>query len=120
MPLVVTLSGPENTRAKTEVALEDAGLTIFPPDHYAVGRTSYDSDDWGHLPPLPSGDTPKQKHGFIAVLARDAEDLNRAVRVVEPHKWVLRLHYHLLEPVPDPVSSVMQRLAVLEARVGVS
>lgn len=139
------LSGPENTRAKTEVALEDAHLPIFPPDHYAIGRKSYQAEDWEvHLSPhqmmrLPDRDDPEKAsdpplfgpapgvdtsvpYGFVAVLASDPTALNVAVRVVEPFGWVLRKHGDLSpEPEPDPIvrrfSVMEQKIAELESRL---
>lgn len=141
------LSGPENTRANVEVALEDAHLPIFPPDHYAIGRKSYQAEGWPHLTPypmvrMPDKDDPEkasdppvfapapgvdasQQHGFVAVLANDVTALNVAVRVVEPFGWTLRVHHDLPpEPQPDPIvqtfTRMEQRIAELESRLGMS
>lgn len=111
---VVVLSGPEKTRAKVELALEDAHLPIFPSDHHAVGRQSYKAEHWSL--PAPEG------HGYVAVLANEAEELNRAVSVVEKHDWVLRVHYHVPPaPKPDPlaatIADMQRKIAELEGRL---
>lgn len=120
--LVAWFSGPERTRAAMEVALEDAKLPIFPPDHYAVGRKSYSAEDCKHLAPLLSGTEPSEAHEFVAILADGIGDVNRASGVVEPHGWVLRMHHDLPpEPKPDPIiqtfNRMEQRIAELEHRI---
>lgn len=122
--LVAWFSGPERTRANTEVALEDAKLPIFPPDHYAVGRKSYSAEDCKHLTTLPSGKEPSEEHGFVAILAQNIGDVNRAAGAAEPHGWVLRMHYDLPpEPKPDPIiqafNRMEQRIAELEHMIAV-
>lgn len=114
--LVAVLSGPEKTRAKVEVALEHAHLSTLPADHHAIGRRSYGAEHWDGY--LPADDD----HGFIAVLVDGADELNRAVAIVEKHGWVLRVHYELpAEPKADPLRSVLEeyerRIAHLERRL---
>jgi hypothetical protein len=100
--LIACLSGPERTRANVEVALEDARIPQLPDDHHGMM-------DWNRkLPQLPSGEEPKEPHGFVTVHVADAEGLNKAVSACEPHSWVLRVHY----PEPDrPEPSPEQRIA---------
>ena len=38
MSYVICLSWPERTRARAGLALEDAHLSILPPDHHAIGQ----------------------------------------------------------------------------------
>ena len=122
-PIVVTLSGPDSTRAKAELALETAHLPVIPADHYSVGRKSYDPKHWGHLAQLPSGQEPDEQHSFIAVLAESEASFHTSYRVVEQFGWVLRVHYELpQEPQPDPIVATLaemrQKIAELEQRVG--
>jgi hypothetical protein len=65
--------------------------------------------DWNRkLPQLPSGEEPKEPHGFVTVHVADAEGLNKAVSACEPHDWILRVHY----PEPDkPEPSPEMKLA---------
>lgn len=126
MSLVIWLSGPESSRAKTELALEDAGLHIFPPDHYAIGRKSFSAEHCQHLPMVASGPEPDEDHGFVAVLGPDeTSSHSMAQRVVEPYGWVLRIHHELPpEPEPNPVleavRKMQQRIDELEARLGIT
>jgi hypothetical protein len=77
---VVALSGPPDTRAQAEVALESAGVPLLPKDHHAGA-------DWRRK--FPDDD--------CAWLTCIHDDVNVPTRAVEAAGWVLRVHY----PMPD-------------------
>lgn len=117
-PVVVTLSGPEKTRAKAELALEKARLTIIPPTEWPIQRQSYQAEHWPQLTQLPSGQPPDEEHGFIAVLAETEAAFHAAYTCVEKAKWVLRVHYELPEkPKPDPTVALMATIAEMQAEI---
>jgi hypothetical protein len=129
-PLVAWLSGPEAARAKTEIALEDAGIEIFPPDHWALParydspfpRQSFAAEEVTHLTALPSGEEPKKPHGFVAVLCAGVDELNQAKAAAEAHKWALRVH-GAMPPKPQQteleklLASYERRIAHLESQL---
>ena len=130
-PIVVTLSGPEKTRAKAELALEKARLTIIPSTEWPIQRPSYQAEHWPHMTAWPVVRLPdkdeyvaaphvdtKLEHGFVAVLAETEELFHAAYACVEKHGWVLRTHYELPpKPKPDPTSTLMATIADMQAEI---
>jgi hypothetical protein len=130
-PAVVVLSGPEKTRAKAELALEKARLTIIPPKEWPIQRESYAAEHWPHLTPYPMVRLPdkdeyvpaphvdtKLEHGFVAVLAETEELFHAAYAAVEKHKWTLRTHYELpAMPPPDPMTKLMATMQEMQAEI---
>ncbi len=130
-PYVVVLSGPEKTRAKAELALEKARLTIIPPGEWPINRQSYKAEHWPHLTPYPMVRLPDKdeyvpaphvdttiEHGFIAVLAETEELFHAAYGVVEKAGWVLRLHRELGEkPKPSPADGLAATIAQMQAEI---
>lgn len=136
-PVVVTLSGPESTRAKAEIALEKAHLTIIPPREWPIQRESYRAEHWPHLTPInlvydpikdehvlpdpdihsvPDGYLDDLEHGFLAVLADTEQAFHAAYGVVEHAGWVLRVHYELpAKPEPDPITATLTEMRELIA-----
>lgn len=113
-PVVVVLSGPESARAKAEIALEKARLTVIPPNEWPIQRQSYKAEHWPHLTQLPSGQDPDEEHGFVAVLAETEQAFHAAYGVVEKAGWVLRVHYELpSKPEPDPITATLQEMRSL-------
>ena len=123
-PVVVVLSGPEKTRAKAELALEKARLTIIPPKEWPIQRESYAAEHWPHISPYPMVRLPDKDEyvpapfvntddewGHIAVLAETEALFHVAYQCVEKHKWVLRQHYELPEkPKPHPMVELFDNL----------
>lgn len=110
VPYVVCLSGPERTRARAEVALENAGVPFLPDSHHA--RMDWNSK----LTPLASGEEPDEPHGFTTVVTTNVDE---PVAATEDAGWVLRVHYHM-PPMPPPspadfFAEVERRLTTLEA-----
>lgn len=114
--VVAVLSGPERTRAKAEVALEDAHIPLLPADHHAHMSTDRT------LSPLASGEEPSEEHSFLTVATRNVD---AAVRAVEPAEWVLRVHRELGDP-PQPspeqiltatIDEMRAEIEALKARV---
>lgn len=119
-PVVVILSGPEKTRAKAELALEKAHLTIIPPTEWPINRRSYKAEHWPHLTQLPSGQPPDDDHGFVGVLAETEAAFHAAYGCVDKAKWVLRIHYELPEkPKPDPSLALAATIQQMQARIEV-
>lgn len=117
-PIVVTLSGPEKTRAKAELALEKARLTIIPSKEWPVQRESYQAKHWPHLTAHPSGHEPNEEHGFVAVLAETEAAFHAAYGVVAKAKWVLRVHRELGEkPKPSPADGLAATIAQMQAEI---
>jgi hypothetical protein len=129
-PIVVILSGPEKTRAKAELALERARLTIIPSTEWPINRRSYRAEDWQHLTPWPMVRLPdkdeyvpahvdtKIEHGFVAVLAETEELFHAAYTVVEKTKWVLRQHHELpAKPKPGPAEDLAATIEQMYARI---
>lgn len=117
-PIVVVLSGPEKTRAKAELALEKANLTIIPPTEWPVSRKSYAAKDWPHLTARPSGQPPDEEHGFLAVLVETEQAFHAAYGVVAKAKWVLRLHYELpAKPKADPIDALTATIQKMQAEI---
>ena len=118
LPIVAILSGPEKTRAKAELALEKARLTIIPPKEWPICRRSYKAEHWPHLTALPSGQEPDDEHGFLAVLAETEAAFHAAYGCVEKHKWVLRIHYEMPPmPKPDPTVALMATVQEMQAEI---
>jgi hypothetical protein len=115
-PYVVILSGPEKTRAKAELALEKAHLTIIPPKEWPICRESYQAKHWPHLTQLPSGQPPDDDHGFLGVLAETEAAFHASYGVVAKAKWVLRVHRELGEK-PKPVLDFAATLQQLQDRI---
>lgn len=101
----IALSGPERTRAKAEVALEQARIPILPSDHHALM-------DW-------PAKFPDEKDVWLTV---EHSDVDAVVRAVDGAKgWRLRVHF---ETPPEPEQTELQtilhdigrRLAALEGR----
>jgi hypothetical protein len=121
-PIVVCLSGPEKTRAKAELALEKANLTIIPSKEWPISRESYRAEHWPHLTQLPSGQPPDDDHGFLAVLAETEAAFHAAYGVVAKAKWVLRQHYECppapkRNPLEVTLEEMAAKIAALEARI---
>lgn len=104
-----------------EVALEDLRVPHLPDDHHGMM-------DWASKLPLKrSDDDPDltEPHGFAAIHAANAEQLNAAVAACEPHEWVLRVHYPEPDkPEPSPemklaatIADMQREIAALKARV---
>jgi hypothetical protein len=120
-PVVAILSGPEKTRAKAELALEKARLTIIPPQEWPIQRESYKAEHWPHLTPWPMSRLPDKdeyvpaphvdtsiEHGFVAVLAETEALFHASYAAVEKHGWVLRVHRELGEkPAPIPADALV-------------
>lgn len=114
MTLIACLSGPERTRANVNVALDDARIPHLPDDHHGMM-------DWASKIPLKrSEDDPDlaEPHGFATVHAGDSEGLNRVASVIEPHGWVLRVHYpEPAKPEPSPETKIAATLDEMRARI---
>jgi len=117
-PIVVILSGFEKTRAKAELALEKAHLTLIPSKEWPICRESYQAEHWPHLTALPSGQPAGDAHGFLGVLAETEAAFHAAYGVVAKAKWMLRVHYELPEqPKPDPAFAFERMLQDLQAQI---
>lgn len=78
---ICALSGPEKSRAKAEIALEDAGLPLLPDGHHALM-------DW-------RSKFPDDKDAWLTVIAEHPDEAMRAVEKVKG--WRLRMHYETPE-----------------------
>ena len=96
--LTIALSGPADTRAHAEVALEDARVPVYPADHHAPM-------DWNAKFP---GDTDE----WITV---EHEDPGHVASIVEPAGWRLRVHYETPEA-PRPTAAQIQAATIAEMR----
>jgi hypothetical protein len=103
MSYTIALSGPADSRAAAEVALEDAGLALLPSDHHALM-------DWRSKFP----DTPDDV-AWITVLGKD---VNAAVRAVEPCGWALRVHSPTPVP-PKPSDAQVLTATIAEMRADI-
>lgn len=111
--LTIALSGPADTRAQAEVALEDARIPVYPTSgpcpcgcpavgplgqpagHHAVmdWRTKFPDED-------------------CAWLTVEHKDVNHVVSVVEKAEgWRLRMHYETpAPPAPDPLTATLAEM----------
>ena len=137
LPIVAILSGPEKTRAKAELALEKARLTIIPSKEWPILRESYAAEHWPHLTPYPMVRLPEKKGkperneyapapfvntddewGHVAVLAETEQLFHAAYACVEKAGWVLRQHYELPPmPPPDPMTKLMATMQEMQAEI---
>ena len=136
-PVVCVLSGPEKTRAKAELALEKARLTIIPPTEWPISRRSYQAEDWPSISPYPLVRLPEKKGkperneyapapfvntddqwGHVAVLAETEALFHASYACVEKAGWVLRQHYELPPmPEPDPMVKLAATIQEMKAEI---
>lgn len=99
--LTIALSGPADTRAQAEVALEDARIPVYPSDHHAPmdWRSKFpdDTDEW---------------------ITVEHDNPGHVASVVEPAGWRLRMHYEVpARPEPSAMDLLIADMATMRAEL---
>lgn len=102
MDYTIVVSGPAESRAHAEVALEDAGLPLLPKDHHALmdWRSKFPHDD----------------DAFVTVVGKHPDQAVGALEGLEG--WRLRVHYPTPEkPEPSPEQQFAATVADMKAEI---